>query len=166
MASKRKPVSLTQLTKKWNLRIKLRLNTLARWVLSRGGHDYRDPMLIYVYCDLLLINTYYTKTHLNIDFVGSSNIINIPLILSTIYICIPVSGCVRRGASTLLSPGVYTAVKTTLMCVCVCVCVCYTCMNAKMHPSLMPTHIQRERERERERGRQTDRQTDRHIDSG
>ena len=34
---------------------------------------------------------------LNHDFVPSTNTINICLILSTIYIIIPVSGCIGRG---------------------------------------------------------------------
>jgi hypothetical protein len=42
---------------------------------------------------------------LNTDFVGSTNTINICLILSTIYIFIPVSGCVCMGHSALLFPG-------------------------------------------------------------
>jgi hypothetical protein len=43
---------------------------------------------------------------LNTDFVGSTNtILDICLILLTIYIFIPVSGCVGRGPSALLCPG-------------------------------------------------------------
>ena len=34
--------------------------------------------------------------------------------LSTIYIFIPVKGCVGGGANALLCPGVYNAVKTAL----------------------------------------------------
>ena len=36
------------------------------------------------------------------------------LILSTINICFPVSGCVGRGPSALLFPGAYNVVKTAL----------------------------------------------------
>jgi hypothetical protein len=42
---------------------------------------------------------------LNTDFVGSTNTINLCFILLTIYISIPVSGCVGRGPSVLISPG-------------------------------------------------------------
>ena len=38
-------------------------------------------------------------------FVGSTNIINICLILSTIYILIPMSGYVGRGPSAILCQG-------------------------------------------------------------
>ena len=52
----------------------------------------------------------------NTDFVGSINtILDICLILSTIYIFIPVSGCVGRSPSAMLWPVAYYAVKTTLM---------------------------------------------------
>jgi len=34
----------------------------------------------------------------------------------TIYIFIPVSGCVGRGPSALLFPGAYDTVKTALVC--------------------------------------------------
>ena len=51
---------------------------------------------------------------LNTDFVGSPNTINICLILSTIYIFIPGSGCVDRGPNPLLFPGAIDTVKTTL----------------------------------------------------
>ena len=52
----------------------------------------------------------------NTDFVWSPNTINICSILSTIYIFIPVNGCVGRGLSALLCLGAYSydAVKTTL----------------------------------------------------
>jgi len=55
-----------------------------------------------------------TTCCLSTDFVGNTNTTNICLILSTIYIFIPVSGCVGRGSSSLLCPGVYNAVKTAL----------------------------------------------------
>ena len=43
---------------------------------------------------------------LNTNFVGGTNtILDICLILSTIYIFIHVSGCEDRGPSTLLCPG-------------------------------------------------------------
>jgi hypothetical protein len=44
----------------------------------------------------------------------STNTINLCLILSTIYIFIPVSGCVGRDSSALLCPGAYNAAKTAL----------------------------------------------------
>ena len=53
---------------------------------------------------------------LNIDFLGSTYTINICLILMTIYIFIPVSGCVGRGPNGLLCPGAYDTVKTALVC--------------------------------------------------
>ena len=51
---------------------------------------------------------------LNTDFVVTTNTINLYLMLSTIYIFIPVSGGVGRGPSTRLCSGGYNAVKTTL----------------------------------------------------
>ena len=51
---------------------------------------------------------------LNIAFVESTNVINICLILLTIYIFIHASGCVGRGPSALLFPGTYDAVKTAM----------------------------------------------------
>jgi hypothetical protein len=50
----------------------------------------------------------------NTDFVGSTNTINICLILSTFYSFIPVSGYVGMGRSALLCPGANIAVKTAL----------------------------------------------------
>ena len=50
----------------------------------------------------------------NPHFIGSSNTINIGLIVSTIYMFIPVSDCVGRGPSELLCPGAYCDVRTTL----------------------------------------------------
>ena len=47
-----------------------------------------------------------------LDFVGSTNAIYICLILSTIYIFIPVSCCVGMEPSAL--PWAYCAVKTAL----------------------------------------------------
>ena len=41
-------------------------------------------------------------------------LINTCLILSTIYILIPLSGCVDLGTSALLCPGEYDVVKTAL----------------------------------------------------
>jgi len=46
--------------------------------------------------------------------VGSTNAINLCLILSTIYIFIPVSDCVGRVLSALFCPGAYHAVNTAL----------------------------------------------------
>jgi len=51
---------------------------------------------------------------LNTDFVGSINMINICLILSTIYIFIPVSGCVDKGPQCTALSGVYNAAKTAM----------------------------------------------------
>ena len=51
---------------------------------------------------------------LKTNFVGSTNSINIFLILSIIYIFIPVSGCVGRGSNALFCPGGYNAVKTAV----------------------------------------------------
>jgi len=42
---------------------------------------------------------------LNNNFGQNTNVIKISLILSTIYIFIPVIGCVDRGLSPLLCPG-------------------------------------------------------------
>ena len=50
---------------------------------------------------------------LNTDFVGSTNTINVCLILST-FSFIPVSGCVGMGPSELLCPGAFDAVKMAL----------------------------------------------------
>ena len=52
---------------------------------------------------------------LKTEFVGIINTINIWLILSPIYIFIPVSDCVGRGPSELFCLGAYNAVKTTLI---------------------------------------------------
>jgi hypothetical protein len=48
------------------------------------------------------------------DYVGSTNTINICLILSTIKSFIPVSGCIGINPSALLCPGSYYAVKAAL----------------------------------------------------
>ena len=70
---------------------------------------HRGTMLIYVVYGMFFLC-------LNTDFVGSTNTIkNICLILSTIYIFIPVSGCVGRGPSALLCLGAYNAVKMALL---------------------------------------------------
>jgi hypothetical protein len=70
-------------------------------------------MLIYVCCVRHVFQC------LNTDSVGSTNTINIYLILwrLVIYSFISVSGCVgiRRGPCTLLCPGAYNAVKTALL---------------------------------------------------
>ena len=64
-----------------------------------GPHEHRGPCLsMYVMYDMLFLNT---------DFVGSTNTIY-RLILSTIYIFIPVSGCVGRGPSAPFCPGAHT----------------------------------------------------------
>jgi hypothetical protein len=55
------------------------------------------------------------KKIINTEFVGSTNTINICLILSTIYIFIPASGCVGRGPSALFCTEVYNAAKTALI---------------------------------------------------
>jgi hypothetical protein len=52
--------------------------------------------------------------HVFFNLVGNTNTINMCLILSTIYIFIPVSSCVGRGPGALLIPGSYNAVKTAL----------------------------------------------------
>ena len=48
------------------------------------------------------------------DFVGGTTVINIYLILSTIYIFIAMSGCVGRGPSAFL--GGLNAFKTACLC--------------------------------------------------
>jgi hypothetical protein len=52
--------------------------------------------------------------NLNTDFVGSTNTINICFILLTIYLVIPVSGCLVMCPSALFCPGPINAVKTPL----------------------------------------------------
>jgi hypothetical protein len=86
----------------WN---QCRLNAWARWAVAMGPHEHRGPILIYVCC------VQHVFWCINTDFVEGTNTINICLILSTIYIFIPVSGCVDRGPSALFAPGVYNAVK-------------------------------------------------------
>ena len=79
------------------------------WAVARG------PMTIRAHANLCMLCTTCFFKCLNTDFVGSTNtILDICLILLTIYICIPVSGCVGRGPSALLCPGAYNAVKTAL----------------------------------------------------
>jgi len=80
----------------------------ACWEVARGAHEHRGPMLIYECC------AQHAFKCLNTNFVGITNSINIFLILSTIYIFIPVSGCVGRGSNVLLCPAAYNAVKTDL----------------------------------------------------
>jgi hypothetical protein len=67
--------------------IQCHLNAWTRLVVARGPHKHMGPMLIYACCVgmfFLMLKHY---------FVESLNTINIYLILSTIYIFIPVSGC-------------------------------------------------------------------------
>ena len=73
--------------------VELRLNAWTHRAVSRGPTSIgpHDNML----CTACL----------NIDFVGLTNTINICLILSTIYIFIPVSGVVGTVPSALLCPG-------------------------------------------------------------
>jgi len=71
----------------------------TQWAVSRGSHEQRNPILIYVCCirhDFKCLNT---------DFVGSTNTRSICLILSTIYSFISVSVCIDRGLGALLWPG-------------------------------------------------------------
>ena len=79
-------------------------------VLRHGhaGQMLWGPILISVSC------VQYVFLCLNTDFVESTNTINICLILSTIYIFIPVSYFVGRGPSALLSLWAYNAVETAL----------------------------------------------------
>ena len=79
----------------------------ARWAFASRPHEHRSPMLIYVCCVWHVIKC------LNTEFIGSTNTINICLILSTIYIFIPVSGCVGRVSKHCFA-RVYGAVKTAL----------------------------------------------------
>jgi hypothetical protein len=72
------------------------------------GYEHRDPMLIYECC------VQHVFKCLNTNCVGSTNSINVLLILLTIYIFIPVSGFVGMGPNALLFPGAYNAVKTAL----------------------------------------------------
>ena len=87
-------------------------NAWARWVVSWGGHEHRGPVPICVCCVrhvffLMFIHWLCWKYCTN-------TILDICLILSTIYIFIHVSGCVGRGPSALLCPGAYYAAKTAL----------------------------------------------------
>ena len=84
-----------------------RLNAWARWAFASRPHEHRSPMLICVCCVWHVIKC------LNTEFIGSTNTINICLILSTIYIFIPVSGCVGRVSKHCFA-RVYGAVKTAL----------------------------------------------------
>jgi hypothetical protein len=82
------------------------LNAWTQWAFPPvgDGEEHRTPMLIYIYC------AHHVFQCLNIDFVWSTNTINISLIVSIIYICIPVSGCVCRGPIALLWLEAYNAV--------------------------------------------------------
>jgi hypothetical protein len=82
------------------------LNAWTQWAFPPvgDGEEHRTPMLIYIYC------AHHVFQCLNIDFVWSTNTINISLIISIIYICIPVSGCVCRGHIALLWLEAYNAV--------------------------------------------------------
>jgi hypothetical protein len=82
------------------------LNAWTQWAFPPvgDGEEHRTPMLIYIYC------AHHVFYCLNIDFVWSTNTINISIIVSIIYICIPVSGCVCRGPIALLWLEAYNAV--------------------------------------------------------
>ena len=71
-------------------------------------------MLIYVCCDLLSINKYYTILDYKYFLLEKAFLTCVLLKTKTIYIFFPASGCVHRGPSALLCPGAYTAVKTAL----------------------------------------------------
>ena len=67
-----------------------RLTAWARWAAARVTNSIRGHAYLCMLCTacfLMFINT---------TFVGSANTIDICLILSTIYIFIPVSGCIGR----------------------------------------------------------------------
>ena len=57
--------------------IQCHLNTWPRWAVFQGPHEHKGPMLFYVCC------VQHVFLMLNTDFVGSTNTINICLILST-----------------------------------------------------------------------------------
>jgi hypothetical protein len=77
-----------------------RSNPWARWVVHREPHEHRDSMLICVCCvrfDFLMIKDWFCwKYQYNTRYMFN---------LIKDYICIPVSGCVRRGPSALLYTG-------------------------------------------------------------
>ena len=66
-------------------------NAWARWAVDRGPHEHRGPMLgmLCMACYLMFKHWVYCS--------GGTNTINICLILSTICIFIPVSGCVAKA---------------------------------------------------------------------
>ena len=78
-------------------------------VLMHGYGGPGDPMLIYVCCARHVFLCLNTKKNL------STNTIYICLILSTIYVFIPVSGCVGRGPRAFPCPHAYNAVYTALV---------------------------------------------------
>jgi len=65
-----------------------RLNAWAHLGSCRVPHEHRAHSKLYMLCTTCCLST---------DFVGNTNTTNICLILSTIYIFIPVSGCVGRA---------------------------------------------------------------------
>ena len=93
--------------------------TVVRALLTHGHARQLlvGPMSIGTHTNLWLCTAFYC---LNTDFVESTNTINICLILSTIYIFIPVSGCVGRGPSALLCPWTYNTVNAALAVVTTC----------------------------------------------
>ena len=70
-------------------------------------------MSIWVSCKSRYVYVVYGM-FFNTDFVGNTNIILICLIVSTIYVFIPVSGRVGKGLGAFHISGAYNAVKTTL----------------------------------------------------
>ena len=75
-----------------------------------GATRAQDPMLIYVWCLRHVFNDLNTgfvgsTKDLYSRILGSTNTINICLILSTINIFIPVCGCGGRSLSALSYPG-------------------------------------------------------------
>ena len=76
------------------------------WEVARGHHA---NLCCAMYCIFLI----HGNPCVNTDFVVSTNIINMFNFID-IYSFIPASDCVGMGPSTLLCPGAYNAVKTTL----------------------------------------------------
>jgi len=75
-----------------------RLSAWVHWAVAGG------PTSIGPHVNLYMLRTA-CFLMFNTDFVGSTNTIIIYLILSTIYIFIPLSGCVGWGPSALFCPG-------------------------------------------------------------
>ena len=89
------------------------LSTWAHWAVAMGPHKHRAHANLGMFCMtcfLMFKHWFCWKYHYN----------KYMLISSTIYISIPVSGCVGRGPCALLFPSDNNAVKMALTTISAC----------------------------------------------